>query len=227
MKTRKLTALLLAVCMILGILAGCGGKDTGADNGGTTTPSGDQSSAPAPGSSGPSESADPGQVSGSTSTGGDTYTRKTADGTLIVGLTDTADSFDPSVSFNSVGMQLVYDQILIKDPFTHEITSNIAESWEYTDDCTLVVKFKEGVTFSNGETMTAEDALYSLHRMILTNSRWSTFVDAFNFEKSTADGLTLTLVTDEPFGPIGRTSTRPTRTVQSAKAKRKPRALRR
>ena len=201
MKTRKLTALLLAVCMILGILAGCGGKDTGADNGGTTTPSGDQSSAPAPGSSGPSESADPGQVSGSTSTGGDTYTRKTADGTLIVGLTDTADSFDPSVSFNSVGMQLVYDQILIKDPFTHEITSNIAESWEYTDDCTLVVKFKEGVTFSNGETMTAEDALYSLHRMILTNSRWSTFVDAFNFEKSTADGLTLTLVTDEPFGP--------------------------
>ena len=201
MKTRKLTALLLAVCMILGILAGCGGKDTGADNGGTTTPSGDQSSAPAPGSSGPSESADPGQVSGSTSTGGDTYARKTADGTLIVGLTDTADSFDPSVSFNSVGMQLVYDQILIKDPFTHEITSNIAESWEYTDDCTLVVKFKEGITFSNGETMTAEDALYSLHRMILTNSRWSTFVDAFNFEKSTADGLTLTLVTDEPFGP--------------------------
>lgn len=73
-------------------------------------------------------------------------------------MTDTADSFDPAVSFNSVGMQLVYDSILVKDPFTGEITSDIAESWDYTDDCTLVIQFRDDVYFSNGEKMTAEDA---------------------------------------------------------------------
>ena len=183
MKKKNLIAMLMAGVMLVGLLSGCGGKDSG--------------STPSDGGNPDSSTTDNGGSSGESGT----YARKTAEGTLTVGLTDTADSFDPSVSFNSVGIQLVYDQILIKDPYTGEITSNIAESWEYTDDCTLVIKFKEGVTFSNGETMTAEDALYSLHRMILTNSRWSTFVDAFNFEKSTADGLTLTLVTDEPFGP--------------------------
>lgn len=176
MKKRTL-AMLLAGVMALGLLAGCSGNKE------------------------PSNSNEPNNSQAGTADNGDTYARKTAEGTLTVGVTDTADSFDPAVSFNSTGIQLVYDSILIRDPYTNEITSNIAESWEYTDDCTLVIQFKEGVTFSNGETLTAEDALFSLHRMITENSRWSTFVDAFNFEKSTADGLTLTLITDEPFGP--------------------------
>lgn len=182
MKKNRLLALLLAGLMLIGLLAGCGEKDPGTANsepGAANTQQGSNGEEP----------------------GGDTYDRKTAEGTLTVGLTDTADSFDPAVSFNTVGIQLVYDQILTKDPYTGEITSEIAESWKYTDDCTLVIQFKEGITFSNGEPMTAEDALFSLNRMITENSRWSTFVDAFNFEKSTADGLTLTLITDEPFGP--------------------------
>lgn len=192
MKKNRLLAMLLAVVMLFGLLAGCGGSGEGTPNEGTPNEG-------APSASTPVESKDPAQTVGPIGEG--TYERKTAEGTLTVGLTSTADSFDPSVSFNSVGMSLVYETILTKDPYTGEITSTIAESWDYTDECTLVVKFKEGITFSNGEPMTAEDALYSLHRMILTNSRWSTFVDAFNFEKCSADGLTLTLVTDEPFGP--------------------------
>ena len=184
MKKNRILALLLA-CVMMFALVACGGNNANDNTADTPT--------------GSVEPGDPAQTVGPVGEG--TYERKTAEGTLTVGLTDTADSFDPSVSFNSVGMSLVYETILTKDPHTGEITSTIAESWEYTDDCTLVIQFKDNVYFSNGEKMTAEDALYSLHRMILTNSRWSTFVDAFNFEKSTADGLTLTLVTDEPFGP--------------------------
>ena len=189
MKKNRILAMLLAGTMLFGLLTACGSKDP--------DPSG--SDAPQQSESQPADSSDPATTLGPVGEG--TYERKTAEGTLTVGLTDTADSFDPSVSFNSVGMTLVYETILTKDPYTGEITSTIAESWKYTDECTLVIQFKDGVYFSNGEQLTAEDALYSLHRMILTNSRWSTFVDAFNFEKSTADGLTLTLVTDEPFGP--------------------------
>ena len=180
MKMKRALALLLAGMMLLGLLAGCGNNANTASD----APNGEGA---APGVSDPGEEG--------------TYARKTEEGTLTVGLTDTADSFDPAVSFNSVGIQLVYDSILVKDPFTGEITSEIAESWEYIDDCTLVIQFRDDVYFSNGEKMTAEDALFSLNRMITENSRWSTFVDAFNFEKSSADGQTLTLITDEPFGP--------------------------
>lgn len=188
MKKNRILAMLLAGTMMFGLLAGCGGNKEP-----------DNSKDPQQSASQPVGDSDPAQTVGPVGEG--TYARKTAEGTLTVGVTDTADSFDPSVSFNMTGINLVYEQILIKDPYTGEITSTIAESWDYVDDCTLVIQFKDGVYFSNGEQLTAEDALYSLHRMILTNSRWSTFVDAFNFEKSTADGLTLTLVTDEPFGP--------------------------
>lgn len=186
MKKNRILAMLLAGIMLFGLLTACGSKEP--------TPS---ESTPA--ESTPAESKDPTATVGPIGEG--TYERKTAEGTLTVGLTDTADSFDPAVSFNTVGIQLVYEQILTKDPYTGEITSKIAENWEYIDECTLVITFKDNVYFSNGEKMTAEDALYSLHRMILTNSRWSTFVDAFNFEKSTAEGQVLTLITDEPFGP--------------------------
>lgn len=188
MKKNRILTMLLAGTMMLGLLAGCGGNDNSADSGNSNS-----------GTSQSTNTGDPAQTLGPIGEG--IYERKTAEGTLTVGVTDSADSFDPAVSFNTTGIQLVYEQILIRDPYTNEITSNIAESWDYVDDCTLVIQFKDGVYFSNGEQLTAEDALYSLHRMITTNSRWSTFVDAFNFDKSTADGLTLTLVTDEPFGP--------------------------
>ena len=184
MKKNRILALLLA-CVMMFALVACGGSQ-GNDQAGT--PSGSEQ-----------PTGDPATSVGPTGEG--TYERKTAEGTLTVGLTGTNEGFDIATSLNQTGISLVYETILEKDPYTGEIYSKVAESWEYVDDCTLVIKFKEGITFANGEPMTAEDALYSLHRMILANSRWSTFVNAFNFEKSTADGLTLTLVTDKPFGP--------------------------
>ena len=184
MKKNRILALLLA-CVMMFALVACGGSQ-GNDQAGT--PSGSEQ-----------PTGDPATSVGPTGEG--TYERKTAEGTLTVGLTGTNEGFDIATSLNQTGISLVYETILEKDPYTGEIYSKVAESWEYVDDCTLVIKFKEGITFANGAPMTAEDALYSLHRMILANSRWSTFVAAFNFEKSTADGLTLTLVTDKPFGP--------------------------
>ena len=187
---KKIIALLLALVMVFA-LAACGNNEKPVETQQQPTETQQQPAG--------SEGDDHGVVVGPTGEG--TYERKTAEGTLTVGLTGTNEGFDIAVSLNGTGISLVYDTILTKDPYTGEIYSRIAESWEYTDPCTLVIKFKEGITFSNGDVLTAEDALYSLHRMILANSRWSTFVDAFNFEKSTADGLTLTLVTDAPYGP--------------------------
>ena len=185
---KKIIALLLALVMVFA-LAACGNSDKPVETQQQPTETQQQ----------PAGNEGEGAVVGPTGEG--TYERKTAEGTLTVGLTGSNDGFDVSVAINGPGMALVYDTILIKDPYTGEIGSRIAESWEYVDECTLVITFKDNVVFSNGEKLTAEDAMYSLQRLFATNSRYYTYFEAFNFEKSTAEGQVLTLVTDEPFGP--------------------------
>lgn len=200
MKKRfSIIALILSLALLLAACGGSGGgtatsappaENTGGSAAESQTP--DQT----PENNAPETTSLPEQGS----TGGD-FVRKTEEGTLTVGTINAADSFDTTVSFNYYGINLVYDTLLVRNPFTGELEGKLAESWEYIDDTTIVMQLRDDVYFSNGEKMTAEDALYSMERFITTQSRWSTFVDAFDFENSTADGQTLTLKTYEPFGP--------------------------
>jgi peptide/nickel transport system substrate-binding protein len=51
----------------------------------------------------------------------------------------------------------------------NEIKGELAESWEYNDDHTvLTVKIKEGAKFHNGDPVTAEDVVWSLARATVT-----------------------------------------------------------
>jgi peptide/nickel transport system substrate-binding protein len=45
----------------------------------------------------------------------------------------------------------------------------LATDWEATDDTTWVFELREGVTFHNGEEMTADDVVHSFEKDILTN----------------------------------------------------------
>ena len=47
------------------------------------------------------------------------------------------------------------------DTETGEIVPALADSWEMTDDTTWTFHIREGVTFHNGEPLTAEDILFS------------------------------------------------------------------
>ncbi len=114
--------------------------------------------------------------------------------TLTVGTQDAADGFDPTVNSNcGLGLMLVYDTVLYRDPETGVVGPMLAESYEFTDETTLVLEIREGVTFSNGETMTPEDVLYSLQRFVTENSQFDPGYDNIDFENSTIDGNTLTL----------------------------------
>lgn len=180
-------ALILTLALLL---AACGG-------GGNATPTpngGDAQSTGSPG--GPAATEPP--AGGST---GGNFERKTENGTLTIGTITTADSFDTTISFNAIGIALVYDTLLVRNPYTGELEGLIAEDWEYADDTTIVLTLKDDIYFSNGDKMTAEDVLYSMERFITTQSRWSTFVDAFDFENCSYEGNVLTLKTYEPFGP--------------------------
>lgn len=121
---------------------------------------------------------------------------------LVVGTIQAPGSVDPCGSTNLIGRQLVFDSLFVMNPATGEIEGQLAESWEYVDDCTLKVVLKEGATFSNGEPVTAEDVLYSYQRYIEANSQSSSYFMVYDFEASRAeDARTLYLVTYEPYGP--------------------------
>lgn len=114
--------------------------------------------------------------------------------TLTVGTLDSADGFDPTANSNcGLGLGLVYDTILKLNYETNEIEAGLAESWEWKDDTTLVLKIRENIKFSNGNTMTPEDVYYSLWRFVYVNDQFDSGYDDIDFDNSTIDGSTLTL----------------------------------
>ncbi len=178
----RVLSLLLASAMAFSLLSGCGGGSQ-------------PSSSPAPGSS-------PAVGGGSTVTDESSFTRKTAEGTLTIGTTTDTDTFDPASSFNAIGMQMVYDQLFVNDPVTGEIKGQLAQEWDYRDDTHLYIRITDSAVFSNGEPVTAEDALWSLERILTENSRWSTFVDAIDFANcEILNDHEFILAYYEPFGP--------------------------
>lgn len=210
MKAKRWLAMLLTLGMLASVLAGCGSKN--ADQPGTPDPGTPQESPAAVSEPG---TADIGEVTGdaltsSTDSHGniiistndaEPYVRKTEAGTLTVGVTSNAYGFDPTNS-QGIGQWLVYNQVFTRDE-DGNIQGELAESWEYVDDCTLKIKLHEGVMFSNGEELVAEDVLYSLSRFAEVGSRWTSYWSLIDFDASYCeDDYTVVLVTSEVFAAL-------------------------
>jgi ABC-type transport system substrate-binding protein len=60
---------------------------------------------------------------------------------------------------------MLHAKLVSSDP-TGVYTGEIAESWTWTAPTTLTVRLRPGLTFSNGEPITAQDAVWSLCRLI-------------------------------------------------------------
>jgi peptide/nickel transport system substrate-binding protein len=87
---------------------------------------------------------------------------------LAVAIVGAPNSFDPAQL--SDGQQTfvwgsIFDTLVYRENQTGEIKPNAAESWEYSDDgLTLTFQLREGMTFSNGEPVTADDVAATLQR---------------------------------------------------------------
>lgn len=104
---------------------------------------------------------------------------------------------------------MVYDKLFEVDDITGEYTSRVLESYEWTDDKTLVMTLKDGITFSDGNPMTMEDVLFSIHNYIdqgesTDKYQYFQYID-FDATTISEDGMTLTLVYQFPYGPAERT----------------------
>lgn len=87
---------------------------------------------------------------------------------VVVSLGMKPKSLDPNMYYEIPALE-VTEQIfntLFKLDENGNILPELAESYEYTTPTELVIKLKQGVKFHNGETMTADDVVFSIERML-------------------------------------------------------------
>lgn len=88
--------------------------------------------------------------------------------TIVVGLTEGIISLDPANHRNRTSETVIrnmFDGLVTRGP-DMIIVPQIAESWEWLDDTTCEFKIRKGITFHNGEALTAEDVEFTFNRII-------------------------------------------------------------
>jgi peptide/nickel transport system substrate-binding protein len=85
---------------------------------------------------------------------------------LVIGSSTEPQAIDPEFSRTgnnqNIAMQ-IFDRLVTTDA-NLQIHPGLAVSWTNTDPTTWVVKLREGVTFTDGKPLTADDVIFSLDR---------------------------------------------------------------
>ncbi|MDF1716223.1 MAG: ABC transporter substrate-binding protein [Antarcticimicrobium sp.] len=89
---------------------------------------------------------------------------------ITVGAGNVAPFLDPGRDHSNVGSQFYFnsfDTLIDRDhsKLEPEWTPALATSWTLIDPTVMELKLREGVSFHNGEAMTADDVVFSLNRM--------------------------------------------------------------
>lgn len=125
------------------------------------------------------------------------------DRTLVVDLTNEPANLDPGLNYNFDSYAVyrnIFDNLLSRDPETGEIKPWIAESWEQESETVWNFTIREGVKFTNGDPLTAEDVVFSIER-ILDPELKSPQAANFNIIASAeAEGNIVKITTGQP-GP--------------------------
>ena len=182
---KKLTALLLALAMVLA-MAACG-NSAPADAGSAApasaeAPAADEA-APAADEAAPAadEAAAPAEDEG----GYKVFT---------YGTDANSTTFDPASDLQTnSGAFLVYcvGETLWTVDTEGNVNYVLADSMEYTEEA-LTITLKEGITFSNGDAFDAEDVLFTL-RHAASQPRTMSMYAGLNLDAATVDGSTITI----------------------------------
>ena len=92
-----------------------------------------------------------------------------ADGAITVGTTEVVTSLDPAGAYDngSFGVMTNVYPFLLNNPIgSSEVEPDIAESAEFTEPTKYTVKLKEGLTFANGNELTASDVKFTFDRQL-------------------------------------------------------------
>lgn len=122
-----------------------------------------------------------------------------SDETLIVGLGAEPIGLVDCINFNSnVGAvtSTLYDTLVWYNSTTGKVEPMIAESWDWEDDCTVLLHLRKDVKDYKGNPITAEDVMFSLQNA-KANRAEASYYDLDNSE--IVDSCTVRLRTYEPY----------------------------
>lgn len=130
----------------------------------------------------------------------------TADEELIfrVGVTQDVDNLNPFKGITAAAYEswsLMYDQLMGFAAEDFSPTPQLAESWESSEDgTTWTYTIREGVTFSDGEPLTAKDVEYTFNRILdgkVEQTNYGSYVSQIASVKAT-DDTTVVMKTKKP-----------------------------
>ena len=122
---------------------------------------------------------------------------------IVVAQGQGVENWDPPAGWDTASEWIemnVYDCLVYPDRETGSIVGWLAESWESTSPTVWTMNLRQGVTFHNGDPFTAEDAKFSIDR-ILNGSRNEFIVFnqwAFIKEVRVVDDHTIEIETNSP-----------------------------
>jgi peptide/nickel transport system substrate-binding protein len=90
-------------------------------------------------------------------------------GTIIRGTTDQPVSYDPAGAYDLPSYDVIYNtyqNVMTIPPGENKPVPEAAESCEFTNDTTYECTIREGLTFSDGSPLTAEDVAFSFTRNV-------------------------------------------------------------
>lgn len=111
-------------------------------------------------------------------------------------------SLDWRLCYSSVENETVVNiqESLLRFMPDFSLEPSLAESWEHPDPTTYVFKIRQGVKFSDGNEMTADDVVYSLNRNKAVESYWATWMTYVkSVDKTGDDEVTVTLKQPDAF----------------------------
>jgi peptide/nickel transport system substrate-binding protein len=128
-----------------------------------------------------------------------------ATGTIIIGKPEEAVGFDPGMVTASSSQQLFWSvyETLVRFDENGDPYGVLAESWDQPDDLTYVFTLREGVTFHNGQPLTAEDVKFTFDRIMDPDmgSPWTSQFEPIESIEAT-DERTVTVTLNESYGPF-------------------------
>lgn len=141
------------------------------------------------------------------STGGNDNGKEGSEKTSLV-IAQSADitTLDPQNSLSTNGDRVfrnMFSRLFSRDS-KMEIQPELVEKYENIDDVTWQFKLKEGVTFHNGDPLTAEDVKFSLERVMNDESLKEYPYFTQIKEVNSIDELTVEIVTDGPMPTLLR-----------------------
>lgn len=122
-------------------------------------------------------------------------------GKLTVDLASYPAALDPGRQYDTASYSVyrnIFDQLLRRDPKTNKVEAGIATSWKQTNPTTWTFAIRDGVKFTDGSALSAEDAAFSITRILDPKFASQQNANFSAIASATASGSTLTITTKYP-----------------------------